>query len=687
MPKTRRSWLEGLNPEQYRAVKTTDGPLLVLAGAGTGKTRVITSRIAQLLHERVPARNILAMTFTNKAANEMRERVAKLVGKETAKHLTIGTFHSFCVRILRAHAEQLELPKSFSICDASDQLAAVKAAMRELTIPEATIHPNAALGRISLHKSRIESPARALELATDDFEEIVARIYKRYDEHLRRAAALDFDDLLLFTLKLFDDVPGARQALAERFRYILVDEYQDTNAPQYEIVRALAEPERNVCVVGDDDQSIYGWRGADVKKILRFEQDFPGAAVVRLETNYRSTAEILDAANRVIRYNTARHDKALNSALGGGEKLTVVETADEEDEADFVVRDLLTQVREGHAGLDDFAILFRTAVQPRAYEARLRAEEVPYTLVGGQSFFDRKEVRDVLAFLKVVANPDDEIALLRVINTPPRGVGKSSIERVQAFAAEKRISVGQAFDRIDEVPKAPPAAVRGVGDLRSVLRNLGARVGSVPLPDLVSDLLDGVNYRVEVDRVYPEPLTRDARWAAVTEIVNFAENYARRVRRPTLTGFLEELTLQATDDGKDEKDKRSGVTLMTLHAAKGLEFPSVYFVGMEENLLPHHKCQEDEQVEEERRLAYVGITRAMRKLTITRANSRARFGTRAASKPSRFLLELLGVDAEGEAIAEPLDVVAKQTLKARDPDAVPRKKAPARRGRSRAWRR
>ena len=639
--------LASLNPEQRAAVRTTEGPVLVLAGAGTGKTRVITVRMAHLLAKGIAASHVLAMTFTNKAAREMRERVGSLTDRDAASGLTVGTFHSFCARTLRTHAAELDLPKTFSIADASDQQSIVRGVLRDLHVAEATLHPRAALARISLFKNKGHGPEAVLDGAVDASDELVGRTYRKYEEALRRSRTLDFDDLLLFTVKLLSKSEATRVAFADRFRYVMVDEYQDTNGPQYEIVRLIAGRHRNLCVVGDDDQSIYGWRGADVKKILNFERDFPGAKVVRLETNYRSTRPILDAANRVIRNNVARHEKSLSSARGEGDPLLVYQAADEEDEADFVVRSIVERTSRRHERFGDFAILFRTQTQPRAFEARLRASNLPYVVVGGQSFFDRKEVRDLLAYLKLVANPMDEASLLRIVNTPPRGIGKTTVERIDAFAAEKGISAAEAFRRVEEIDNIPKTAARAATDLARFLDSLApmAEGSGEGLVALVQKLVRGVDYKAEVERCYPDAAAREARWAGVVEVMNFAENHVRRVPDATLTGFLEELSLSANDDKTSEDpSRRNAVTLMTVHAAKGLEYPTVYLVGCEEGLLPHHRSVEEDTVDEERRLAYVGITRAKDRLTLTLAEERAKYGTRVSSTPSRFLFELLEVD-------------------------------------------
>jgi len=632
-----RTHLEKLNKQQRTAVETTEGPVLVLAGAGTGKTRVITVRMAHLLDKGVNPEQILAMTFTNKAAKEMKERVGSLVGRKRGKILTVGTFHSFCVRALREHAPAIDLPKHFSISDASDQIAAVKGAMRDLHIPEERMHPRAMQAQISLAKNRLQTPDQVAE-----WDELIGRVYQKYNEHLRRSKALDFDDLLLEMLRLMREADDVAQIFRARYQYVMVDEYQDTNGPQYEIVRALAGLRRNLCVVGDDDQSIYGWRGADVKKILAFEKDFPGARVIRLETNYRSTEQILGAANRIIKNNPARHEKTLRSHYGPGDDIKIIQVDDEEREAVGVVGDILKHVRLGDAKLMDCAILFRTAVQPRAFETVLRSRDVPYILVGGQSFFDRKEVRDVLAYLKLVSNPLDEVSLLRIVNCPPRGVGKKSIDCALAEATKLGVSVNRAIENVNDIPGVSSTAKVAMTDLQATIQKFAQEEPGQDLPGFVQRLIAAVGYKAEVERCYADVLTRNQRWQAVEEIFNFAENYVRRnPDDASLGGFLEALTLKHSGDEPDKDlGKRDAVTLMTLHAAKGLEFSRVYLVGAEEGLLPHGKSVQEDGIEEERRLMYVGVTRAKFHLTITHTKSRARYGQRVESMPSRFLFEI-----------------------------------------------
>ncbi len=639
-PPTNNPLIRALNTAQREAVGTVEGPLLVLAGAGTGKTRVITTRIAHLIARGAPPASILAMTFTNKAAGEMRERVAALVG-EAARQMTVGTFHAFCARVLREHAPVLGLPRKFTICDSSDQLAAVKSAMRELRVHETAMHPSAVHARISLGKNRMETPEAFLAAGDGSRDQLVGSVWQRYLEFLSRTRSLDFDDLLLETVRLLRDHEPVREHYRQRYRHVLVDEYQDTNHPQYEIVRLIGGEHRNVCVVGDDDQSIYGWRGADIRKILGFHHDFPGAKVVRLQTNYRSTKPILDAANAVIRHNASRHEKALTSARGDGEPVRFLRLKDETSEAAFVVEQMRKLLRVEEATPRDFAILCRTQVQFRPFEAELRANGVPYVVVGGMSFFDRKEVRDVVAFLKLAVNPRDETSLLRIINTPPRGVGKASIDRVLAFATERGITAAEAFDQAGEIEGLSPQSVAGYQALRQVIDGAGLADAGRDLVARLERFLEAVGYRDEVTRLYADPMTREARWAGVLEVLNFAENHVRRSGQPSLHGFLEELTLQGDDGpGEERKDVRdNAVTLMTLHAAKGLEFPHVFLVGLEEGILPHARAVAENGIEEERRLAYVGITRAMTTLTMSFAFERARYGRSARTTPSRFLFE------------------------------------------------
>ena len=638
--KTQSQLLKGLNPEQHHAVTSTEGPLLVLAGAGTGKTRVITIRTVHLMNEGIAPENILLVTFTNKAAREMRERLGKLCG-EKSKQVTCGTFHSFCIRLIREHHQKLGLPKSFGICDSADQINAIKAQLRELRIAETSVNPRAAQSKISLFKNSLLLPEQAFEQAEDDYDIMIARCYEKYQEYLRRSRVLDFDDFLLYTFELLRDNEDVRTQLEKQFKYVMIDEYQDTNTPQYEIIRAIVKNHRNICVVGDDDQSIYGWRGADIRKILGFERDFPGAEKVYLGTNYRSTQEIIDAANMVIKNNSSRHEKELRSAFGPGESVAILRVEDEMHESSHICGDIKYQVNREQAHYRDFAILCRTAQQPRAFEAELRSANIPYKLIGGQSFFDRKEVRDILSYLRVIDNPADETSFLRIANTPPRGIGKGTIDKVLTKATEQGKGAYEVIKQMHADSELPPAAGKGFDKLSAALRNAYSSVqANEDLVATLRKLIADIAYHEEVARCYPDPDTAQVRWAGVDEILNFAENYQRKNNTADLNGFLQELMLDESDN--DDDDNSNAVTLMTLHAAKGLEFRNVYLVGIEEGILPHKRSVVDGTIEEERRLMYVGVTRAQRLLLMTFCTARAKFGKLQACHPSRFLFEMKG---------------------------------------------
>jgi DNA helicase-2/ATP-dependent DNA helicase PcrA len=623
---------------------TTSGPLLVLAGAGTGKTRVVTYRIAELIRRRVPSERILAVTFTNQAAGEMRHRAAALAGKRLPERPEISTFHSLCVRILRRHAPRLGYPSAFAIHDRGDQESLARSVLREIKVAEGALRPGELLWWISRWKMASLSPEQAIAAAATDKQHLAASAYRRYQKALKALGAMDFDDLLVLTERLFEGSPAIRRAEAARFDHLLVDEYQDTNANQYRIVKALAAAHRNLCVVGDDDQSIYGWRGADVSHILRFTRDWPDAKVVRLEINYRSTGEILAWANRLIALNKRRHPKRLQTSLRG-QPPRVLQLADEETEAKTVVEEIAGRVRAGHSRPRDFAVLCRTNEQPRPFELQLRQAKVPYVLVGGMSFYDRKEVRDVLAYLRLVVHPHDEVSLLRIINVPPRGIGQGTVARLvqRAVAAGKPL-----WDLLaaPSQPGVPPAAARGLAALHAMIASCRADLNKHPPADVVRSLIERIGYRAELQRLYPDAADQQARWASVEELVNALGSYMERAGHPTLGGFLQDVVLAAYDDDRQEESKlqRDAVALMTLHAAKGLEFPEVYMVGMEEGLLPHRRSIDDTEgaIEEERRLCYVGMTRAKRRLTLTLALSRRKWGKARPTLPSRFLYEATG---------------------------------------------
>lgn len=636
----------GLNPPQRSAVNTVSGPLLVLAGAGTGKTRVVTHRIAELIRRGSRPGRILAVTFTNKAAGEMQQRAAALIGKRLKEKPEISTFHSLCVRVLRRHARRLGYPERFAIYDRGDSESVARSVLREIKVPDALLRPGELLYFIGAWKTQAVRPQKAATLARTDKEHLASAAYRRYQRALKQAGAVDFDDLLVCTEELLGRFAEVRRAEAARFTHLLIDEYQDTNASQYRIVKALAEQHRNLCVVGDDDQSIYGWRGAEVSHILRFKHDWPDAKVVRLEDNYRSRAPILTLANRLIRHNRVRHEKVLRAARTGGERPRILQCPDAEGESRLVVQDIQSRLAEGGLQPRDVAILFRTNEQPRPFEIELRKAKLPYVLLGGQSFYDRKEVRDVMAYVKLLVAPADEIALRRVINTPPRGIGR----RAQQSLGETAVAAGKPL--WDVLPQAgriegvAPAAADAVERFRQLIARTRRRLSSGAPAEVVENLIREIGYRDELARLYTDPTEQQARWAAVEEVINSLAGYQQRSARPTLEGFLDEVAVGDRDGerDKDEQLSRNAIALMTLHSAKGLEFPHVYLVGLEEGLLPHRKAveAEGEAIDEERRLCYVGVTRAQDRLTITLALSRMKWGKPRATDPSRFLFELTG---------------------------------------------
>ena len=637
-----------LNPAQYDAVTTLSGPLLVLAGAGTGKTRVVTYRIAELIRDRSrPVRpdRILAVTFTNKAANEMLERAAVLLGKRLKQKPEISTFHSLCVRILRRHINQLGYPVAFSICDRGDQEGFARSALREIKAADGLLRPGELISFISRWKNASIRPEQSAAEAETDKEHLASAAYRRYQNALKTAGALDFDDLLLCTEELLARDSKVRQAEAGRFDHILVDEYQDTNGSQYRIVKGLAGGHRNLCVVGDDDQSIYGWRGAEVAHILRFKQDWPEAKVVRLEVNYRSTRQILDWSNRLIAFNKLRHPKVLRATCEG-EMPRILQIEDEVQEAKAVVAEIAGRIQHLKRRPRDFAILCRTNEQPRAFETELRQAKLPYVLVGGMSFYDRKEVRDVLAYLKVVAQPTDEVSLLRIINTPPRGISQATVKRLLDEAIHRGKPIWEVLPAAGELDGLPAGAAQAVGRLRQMVERFHRQAGRQPPVELAQALLREVAYKNELTRLYPNSDDQAARWAAVEELVNALADYSRRTSEATLAGFLQEVAISGNENEADKQAKldRDAVALMTLHAAKGLEFREVYMVGMEEGALPHHRSisAAGAAVDEERRLCYVGVTRAQRRLTLTLALSRMKWGKPRPTIPSRFLYELTG---------------------------------------------
>jgi DNA helicase-2/ATP-dependent DNA helicase PcrA len=656
-----------LNPAQLEAVRTLEGPLLVLAGAGTGKTRVVTYRIANLIRSGIRPERILAVTFTKKAATEMQQRAGALLsrnGRPAARargkkadagvRPEISTFHSLCVRILRRHIRQLGYPEKFVICDRGEQETHARAALRELRAPSTALAPGDLLGFIGRWKTVGARPEKAAAGADGEREILAAAGYRRYQDNLKKLGAVDFDDLLLLTEELFETFPAARKTEAARFDHVLIDEYQDTNHSQYQIVRGLAKDHRNLCVVGDDDQSIYAWRGAEVAHILRFQKDWAKTKVVRLEDNYRSTAEILHYANTLIAFNRQRHEKTLRPAKAGGTRPVIMQCKDETDEAIRVVGSIRRQLdgaadRGERVEPRDIAILCRTNEQPRSFETELRRANVPYVLVGGMSFFDRKEVRDILAYLKVIDNPHDELALRRIINQPPRGIGDAAQKRLLDEATARGTMLWNVLAEAIVVDGVDAKTADSVRRFVRLVEQFRARQAKIGIAELVSQVIVEISYRDSLARLYPDPMERESRLSALEEIVNAAGSYEAGRRGATgasLGAFLDDILLGERDES-DEKESqlaRNAVALMTLHSAKGLEFPHVYLVGMEEGILPHKRSVEADgaAIDEERRLCYVGVTRAREQLTLSFALTRRKWGKARKTVPSRFLYEMTG---------------------------------------------
>ncbi|MBI3268174.1 MAG: UvrD-helicase domain-containing protein [Planctomycetes bacterium] len=635
---------DGLNPEQRLGVETTRGPVLVLAGAGTGKTHVLTRRIARILDSGVPAQSILAVTFTNKAAREMKERIAGLVGK-SGSGLWISTFHSLCARILRRDIERLGYKTNFTIYDTSDQLSVLRSTLRDIKVPGTEIGPEKVLWAISQAKANART-AEDLSREQDDGDDaavVAASAFARYQEALRERNALDFDDLLSLAVRLLAEHEDVRRSYQERFRYCLVDEYQDTNAIQYRLVQLLLNPERNLFVVGDDDQAIYGWRGADSRHILNFGNDFPDTKVIRLEQNYRSTNAILAAANSLIRNNLSRHPKVLWSALGQGDPVICYETPDERGEAEFVIRQIREEQRKEKSPWGRFAVLFRTNNEMRLYEEQLRLFRIPYVLIGGQKFFDKKEVKDLTAYLKALANPQDEVSLLRIVNCPPRGIGKTTLERLDVFAVGAGIPLSEALCRAAEVPGITEKLAERVARFGALLTRYRERVQRPGLAGAMRDLLTEIDYAAELARQYPEEAQVQARANTVAEFVADLGAFDARNPQGGIDAYLQAAAL-LDEEREDEKEgpATDQVTLITIHSAKGLEFPRVFVCGMEEGLIPHKRSiaeEDDRTIEEERRLCYVAWTRAREKLTLTYPGVRTRWGRTDNALPSRFLKE------------------------------------------------
>ena len=647
--------LELLNREQQEAVLHVDGPLLILAGAGSGKTRVLTYRIAHLIDEcGVNPWNILAITFTNKAAGEMRERVDKIVGYGS-ESIWVSTFHSTCVRILRRYIDRLGYDTNFTIYDTEDQKTVMKSVCQKLQLDSKLYKERMLLNMISHAKDEYISPNEFLLEAKGDFrQEKIAQAYVEYQKELKKNNALDFDDLLVKTVELFQSCPDVLEYYQNRFRYIMVDEYQDTNTVQFKFISTLARQYRNLCVVGDDDQSIYKFRGANIRNILDFEKVFPDAKVVKLEQNYRSTQNILNAANGVIANNRGRKEKALWTENEQGEPILFQQFQNGYEEAEYVSGEISKKVRKGEAEYQDFAVLYRTNAQSRLFEEKFLYANIPYKIVGGVNFYSRKEIKDILAYLKTIDNGKDDLAVRRIINVPKRGIGNVTLAKVQAYADSRDISFFEALEEAGEIPGLGKAALK-IQPFVHLIHEMRLSLADMSMQDLIQAILDKTGYAEDLKNEDTDE--SEARLENIDEFINKAVTYEEGAEEPNLSGFLEEVALVADIDSVEDGDNR--VLLMTLHSAKGLEFPYVYLVGMEDGLFPSYMSiaadDPTEEIEEERRLCYVGITRAMKELTITCARCRMVRGETQYNNVSRFVREI------------PSELLARKSVMPREP--------------------
>ncbi|HGD6657054.1 TPA: DNA helicase PcrA [Streptococcus agalactiae] len=648
----------GMNDKQAEAVQTTDGPLLIMAGAGSGKTRVLTHRIAYLIDEKyVNPWNILAITFTNKAAREMRERAIAL--NPATQDTLIATFHSMCVRILRREADYIGYNRNFTIVDPGEQRTLMKRIIKQLNLDTKKWNERSILDTISNAKNDLLDEIAYEKQAGDMYTQVIAKCYKAYQEELRRSEAMDFDDLIMMTLRLFDQNKDVLAYYQQRYQYIHVDEYQDTNHAQYQLVKLLASRFKNICVVGDADQSIYGWRGADMQNILDFEKDYPQAKVVLLEENYRSTKKILQAANNVINHNKNRRPKKLWTQNDEGEQIVYHRANNEQEEAVFVASTIDNIIREQGKNFKDFAVLYRTNAQSRTIEEALLKSNIPYTMVGGTKFYSRKEIRDVIAYLNILANTSDNISFERIVNEPKRGVGPGTLEKIRSFAYEQNMSLLDASSNVMMSPLKGKAA-QAVWDLANLILTLRSKLDSLTVTEITENLLDKTGY-LEALQVQ-NTLESQARIENIEEFLsvtkNFDDNPEITVEGETgldrLSRFLNDLALIADTD--DSATETAEVTLMTLHAAKGLEFPVVFLIGMEEGVFPLSRAIEDaDELEEERRLAYVGITRAEQILFLTNANTRTLFGKTSYNRPTRFIREIDDELIQYQGLARPVN--------------------------------
>ena len=638
------TYLADLNPAQREAVLTTEGPLLVVAGAGSGKTRVLTYRVAHLLAAcGVKPNEILAITFTNKAAGEMKERVERTLGP-IARAIWIMTFHSACGRILRREAERLGYRSNFTIYDQADQVRLVKSCLEELERDPKRFVPRGIHSQISNAKNQLIGPDEYASRVASFYDQTVADTYNLYQRRLFASNAVDFDDMLMLVVEVLQRFPDALQKWSKAFRYVLVDEYQDTNHAQYVLLQLLTDVSKNLMAVGDPDQSVYGFRGADIRNILDFERDFPQTKVIPLEQNYRSTNTILQAANAVISHNRERKEKNLWSDLGEGEPVHVVETEDEHAEARFVAAEIAALIEGGYSARE-IAVVYRTNAQSRVLEDVLVRQGVAYQVIGGPRFYERAEIKDAIAYLQVIDNPFDAVSLMRIANRPRRGIGDTSISRLVTFADGVEISLWEAMGRVDEAGVAA-ASAKAVTQFRNVMQTLMATATDANVADIVEAVLDrtGTLEALEAERT----IEARGRIENLEELVGVAREYDAAAEEPTLSGFLQEISLYSDQDAIRDEDDGGQVTLMTLHNAKGLEFRAVFMLGVEEGIFPHARSIEENTLEEERRLCYVGMTRARERLTMTHAMRRNLFGRSEANLPSRFLDELpeLGVERE-----------------------------------------
>lgn len=627
----------GLNPQQAEAVINTEGPMLIMAGAGSGKTKVLTCRVANLLQKGVRPYRILAITFTNKAAAEMRERVNNMSGP-AAKDVWLFTFHAFCARFLRMEIDKLPgYGGNFAIYDTADSQNLIKQILKEMNLDDKRFQPSGILSRISNAKNALQDAASFARQAGDFYEQKVADIYSRYEQKLQLNNALDFDDLLMLSIKLLQENKEVREKYQDRFDYLLVDEYQDTNHAQYLLTKFLAAKHRNICVVGDADQSIYGWRGADIQNILDFEKDYPDAKVIKLEQNYRSTQIILDAANAVIENNTGRKPKNLWTENKSGADIIYFQAVDERDEARFVIEQLQNLQRTENKKLGDMAILYRTNTQSRIFEEMLIKSGISYNMVGGLKFYERKEIKDIIAYLRVIFNPADSLSLLRIINVPKRGIGDASLAKIQAYAAANNVSLFEAVSNAAAIDGLSSRFVSKLDDLAGIIFELMNLANEAPVEDLIDRVLHDTGYLEELEN--ERTPQAQSRIDNLHELISVAQEFAASEEENNLENFLAHVALVSDID--DTELGEDAITLMTLHSSKGLEFPVVFLVGMEEGLFPHARTLMDEtEIEEERRLCYVGITRAKEKLFLSSTKMRTIYGNTVTYPPSRFLQEI-----------------------------------------------